>query len=107
MAGFLRSAPSELNVDEFMLQARRFIVFDYDALDKIAKYYSVMEQTHPWTVLRAHELDQWVTSGQYEAVLHRRTQVQSLPFVKCPKCGAPLNPSDKFCCKCGYKMGEG
>jgi Zn-dependent protease with chaperone function len=104
MAGFIRSEPGELNVEEFMLQARRFIGFDYDALDKIAKYYSVMEKTHPWTVMRAHELDQWITSGQYEAVLNRKAQANSLPFKKCAMCGEPVNPEDRFCSKCGHRM---
>jgi len=103
MAGGVRYGSMQPNIEEFMLQARQFVGFDYDALDKIAKYYSAMDSTHPWTVMRAHELDQWVTSGQYEAVLRRKTQTMSLPFTKCPRCGEPISPDDLFCGKCGCR----
>ena len=106
MAGGVRNESVQPNIEEFMLQARRFVGFDYDALDKIAKYYSVMDQTHPWTVMRAHELDQWVSSGQYEAVLRRETQPTLLSVRKCSQCGEPINPGDTFCCRCGFNMGD-
>lgn len=108
MAGVTRKDPTELNVAEFMNQVKQFEGFDYDSFDKIAKYYSVMEQSHPWTVMRAAELEKWVQSGQYEAILNRKTQRQQASLTslhasvnRCRQCGNPIGAADRFCGKCG------
>lgn len=107
MAGVDRKSPEQLNPTAFMNQAREFEGFDYDTLDKLAKLYSVIELTHPWTVMRAAELDKWVSSGQYEAVLSRLTK-RNIPYDtgvgRCPKCNGAVTPRDKFCPSCGNPL---
>ncbi len=106
MAGTSEKYP--INPDAFMEQAREFKDYDLDTLDKMAKIFSVMYNTHPWTVMRAGELERWYNSGEYDAVLKRQTRKQTLPVYKnsfvCPACGTPVQPDDSFCPNCGQKL---
>lgn len=104
MAGITRTGADQLNIEGFMNQVRAFEGFDYDSFDKLAKYYSVMEQNHPWTVMRAAELEKWVQCGQYEAVLNRSTNQDISAKSYCRNCGCEINNNDQFCHKCGTKI---
>lgn len=105
MSGVSRKYLGEINLDEFMQQARDFEGYDADTFDKIAKVFSVMYMTHPWTVMRAAELDKWVQSGQYNRVLNREEKKAAQPalpaLAACTACGAALRPENKFCPNCG------
>ncbi len=63
-----------INVDEFIVQAREFEGYDYDALDKAAKVFSIMWQDHPWTVMRAAESFRWIDSGEYGRIIRAGTE---------------------------------
>jgi len=108
MAGVSKKYMHEINADAFLQQAREFEGFDFDALDKIAKVYSGIESTHPWTVMRASELDKWVQSGEYNNVLNRKNKRTLITFKRpeafCPECGTSVNSEDKFCPACGKKL---
>jgi len=56
-------------VDEFIKQAKEFE--SYGTLDQIAKVIGVMNQSHPWIVMRAAELFEWVDSGEYTRVMSK------------------------------------
>lgn len=56
---------NNLNYQSFIQQAKDFKQLDYDNLNKIVKYLSIAEQNHPWTVMRASELINWVEQGGY------------------------------------------
>lgn len=90
---------------EFLKQAREFQDYDYDKLNKLVKMYSVMNRTHPWTVMRAAELLRWVESGEYDAVLMRCSQVKTeVPADICSNCEAHRRESHKFCGSCGASL---
>jgi len=72
MAGLPRRMFGELQIDAFVQQAREFEGLDSSTLNWIAKLMLTMHRTHPWTVMRAHELLKWIEAGEYEAVLDRR-----------------------------------
>src|SRR5712664_2779961 len=57
------------NLDEFLVQAK-----DYEesggALDRIFQILNTLERTHPFSTLRAAELQRWIGAGQYERILN-------------------------------------
>ncbi len=58
----------QMNVDAFMAQAREY----GDANDGLAVVYKIINTlglTHPMNTVRAAELQQWVTSGEYDRIL--------------------------------------
>ena len=68
-----------------------------------------LDMTHPWTVLRAAELVRWVESGEYQAVLDRKTVVEDKPPIAvsagfCHHCGGKLNGTESFCPACGQPL---
>ncbi|KYO64110.1 hypothetical protein ATZ99_21410 [Thermovenabulum gondwanense] len=70
LAGVPQKYFDRIRIDEFINQVKEFEDYDYDTLDKVAKYLSIMWQDHPWTVMRASELFKWVESGGYEEVIN-------------------------------------
>src|SRR6185436_15238771 len=80
---------AQVNTEDFIAQAREFESFDSDKLDWIAKFLSGMGQSHPWTVMRAHEFLKWTDSGQYDRILSD------------PKAALTSAQKAKFCTSCG------
>lgn len=95
-----------LKVADFEKQAKQFDGID-DSLGKIAKNLSVMGSSHPWTVMRGHELYKWVDSGEYHKVLKRTTAIDSTESIAndkgtyCPDCGSLCGTDARFCTECG------
>ncbi len=59
---------SQLNLDEFMEQAREY-ASQGGPLDTIYKILNTLNATHPFNTLRAAELDKWITDGAYDAIV--------------------------------------
>jgi Zn-dependent protease with chaperone function len=59
---------SETNLNQFLIQADQYREGG-DALDSIFKVLNLMAQTHPFYVLRAGELRQWIEDGEYDRIL--------------------------------------
>ena len=93
--------------EAFVKQAKEFDEYDYDSLNKVIKIYSVMDRTHPWTVMRAAELLKWIDSGGYDAVL-KRCEKETKPVEKgmpvCSECGVQISEMQKFCGGCGAML---
>ena len=34
-------------------------------MNKVVKFLSIADETHPWTVMRSAELLKWIDSGEY------------------------------------------
>jgi Zn-dependent protease with chaperone function len=58
----------ELNAEAFLAQAAEYHAND-DVRDVLLRVLIVETQTHPFAVVRAGELDRWVNSGSYQAIL--------------------------------------
>lgn len=60
--------PGQVNLNDFFLQAD-----EYDKasslVDNLHKTLNLIGQTHPFAVLRLKELREWVTGGNYQAIL--------------------------------------
>lgn len=71
IAGLPQKHHSTQLTDEFIQQAKEFQSYDYDSLDKVAKVIGIMNQSHPWTVVRAAELFKWIDSDDYRNVMRK------------------------------------
>lgn len=105
MSGVPKKFYDRIDKEGFINQAREFKGFDYDAIDKIGKSIMIMNQEHPWTVMRASEILKWVNSGKYEEILERHSgkNIEELE-ITCNKCGHTLSGNETFCGVCGAKV---
>ncbi len=124
LAGYPPIALCSGDVLAFIQQAEEFEGFDEDNLDKIVKILSVMEASHPWTVMRGAELHRWVENGSYQRTVQSRSYVQpaiaataqgqgeiggqdqaqgqaSTGGGYCAACGRALLAEQNFCPQCG------
>ena len=58
--------------ETFIQQARDFKMLDYDGMNKVVKFLSIADETHPWTVMRSAELLKWMDSGEYNRFVTQR-----------------------------------
>lgn len=73
IAGYPPRFYQNIDAIQFLSQSQEFESFDADKLNKVAKVITIMEQTHPWTVMRCAEMKRWYDSGEYFRVLNRNT----------------------------------
>ena len=105
-AGLPRSRYEVANTEDFIAQARAFESLDADALNWIARRLSVMDQSHPWTVLRAQQFLKWIEDGDYERLLATDHQGPrpSVGAAFCANCGTRLGEAALFCVGCGLRL---
>src|SRR5437016_313857 len=59
----------QMNLDAFLVQAKEYEESG-GALDRIFQILNTLERTHPFSTLRAAELQRWIGAGQYERILN-------------------------------------
>jgi Zn-dependent protease with chaperone function len=59
---------SQMDLNEFLIQAREYEQTG-GALDRIFQILNTLDRTHPFSTLRAAELQRWIEAGHYERVL--------------------------------------
>lgn len=69
MAGLPINQYANLDAKSFIKQAQDFQMLDYESLNKVIKLLSIMDQTHPWTVMRGAQLLEWINSGEGKRVI--------------------------------------
>lgn len=110
MSGVPKKYFDKIKTEDFIEQAREFQDFDYDSLDKISKGILIMESTHPWTVMRAHEILKWVDSGAYDQIIEKHSTIKkvsgSTGTMPCLNCGFEITGKEKFCPGCGTRFGR-
>lgn len=65
MSGIPIKQFSDMNSKTFIQQADDFKQLDYENLNKVVKFISIADASHPWTVMRAAELLNWINAGEY------------------------------------------
>lgn len=85
----------KMDRDAFIKQATEFRASFSGFSDNMIKTVSIMNSSHPWTVLRAAELLLWYESGEYEAILN------ASPTRLCPSCGMQIPANNAKCPYCG------
>jgi Zn-dependent protease with chaperone function len=105
LAGLPHKYFSSVNTQDFIAQAKAFTAMEAEKLNLLAKWLSTIGQTHPWTVMRAQNLLQWVEGGEYQRVLEAPQVIPNqLPAGVsgfCDQCGLPLAGQEMFCPRCG------
>lgn len=69
MAGIPIKEYSEMDTDAFIQQAANFKKLDYDGMSHLIKFISILDESHPWTVMRASELLGWINGGEYDRLI--------------------------------------
>jgi len=78
LAGWSEKYVNEMNLEEFMAQAREYEDLDSDAFDTTKKIMLSMEKsTHPFAVSRISQLLEFDKNGLYSDILQRKTEVTS------------------------------
>jgi Zn-dependent protease with chaperone function len=78
LAGFSHEKKLPINIDALVSQAN-----DYDdigassILEKALKLYVLMDQTHPYPVIRVREIGEWATSSEFKSILEKHNVVRS------------------------------
>lgn len=96
MAGIPQKYFNTANPHVFAEQAREFLTRYGDTANTIIRNISILDDTHPWTVMRAAELIKWVESGEYDKILNK------VPTKKCPLCNHEVDATLVRCPVCGY-----
>ena len=106
LAGLPKSLAEKVEVKFFIKQAQDFQSFDSSTADKIAKQISLSGAEHPWTVMRAREVLNWIESGNYQKILDMPHDVAVARAVAvrrfCDQCGSEAYAADSFCRSCGH-----
>jgi hypothetical protein len=75
---------NETNLNEFMIQADEYRQGG-DVADAVFKILNILGSTHPFHVLRAAELRDWIESGAYDRVLrgeYKRRGEANTPYME-------------------------
>lgn len=73
MSGLPISQFKDINYQTFINQAKDFKQLDYEGLNKVIKLISIADSSHPWTVMRAAELLNWITNGNYSQFINDKS----------------------------------
>ena len=68
LAGGANKLFHEMDQDEFMRQIRSYEDADESNLNKLYKFLITAFRTHPFPIMRAKHLDEWITSGEYSQI---------------------------------------
>ncbi|MDJ0707880.1 MAG: M48 family metallopeptidase [Leptolyngbyaceae cyanobacterium MO_188.B28] len=105
IAGLPKRYFDSFNVDDFVTQAREFEGFSDNTYNKILKGLSLAVRDQAFTIARANELLKWIDSGNYQAVLERKTKIQAAPPPSfCRHCGFKIEVAHAFCPNCGNAL---
>lgn len=83
--------------EAFLEQAREF-EYLLTGAESVVKNISVLDNTHPWTVLRAAELIKWYESGEYDRIINQYAA------INCPHCNFEIPGNREECPVCGRSL---
>lgn len=112
LSGVPAALYGSVNVKAFLQQYEDFRALDRDLASAIAKVARTAYLDHPWTVVRAYELNRWVESGAFrsltsagadvtpERAVEQLPAASLLPF-ECPVCSSVVPADTSICRTCG------
>ena len=97
MSGVPQKYYRSFDKETILRQADAFKKENQDFINKAMTTFSVLDNTHPWTVLRAAELIKWIDSGEYERILSGAAR-------ECPVCHCQIPADAAECPVCGCRL---
>lgn len=70
MAGTPISNFNNIDINSFIKQAQDFKGLDYEVLNKAIKLIAIADNSHPWTVMRAAQLIEWLQTNTPKQILN-------------------------------------
>ncbi len=98
MAGIPKRYFNTADPHIFARQAQEFLTRYGDTANTIIRNISILDDSHPWLVLRASELIKWVEDGGYQAIL------DGCEGIMCPRCNASVEKGLVKCPVCGSAL---
>ena len=81
MSGMPIKQFNNVNYQTFLQQATDFKQLDDESLNKLIKLISIADASHPWTVMRAAELLNWIRSDEYDNLIgHQKLSLSDFNF---------------------------
>jgi Zn-dependent protease with chaperone function/RNA polymerase subunit RPABC4/transcription elongation factor Spt4 len=116
LAGGSKTIMPEIHLDSILDQAQEYEDTGDGFMEQIFKVNMLMQQTHPFPIVRAKEIMTWAESEQYQAILrgdylHQASSTAltvTEPVGKvCPGCQRVVNASESRCRACGSNLKGG
>ncbi len=113
LAGGSKKILPELNLDEVMRQAQEYNDTGEGLIEQLFKVNMMLQQTHPFPIVRAKEITDWGGSDQYQHILAgnyvQQTGSPALLLTEpvgkvCPTCERIVNASAPICLACGSDL---
>ena len=96
MSGLPEKYYSEASIEGFIKQARDFDQTYSHGANSAMRLIEIVDEDHPWTVIRASELIKWYESGDYQRVL------DGCSGKVCPVCGHNCSSGETRCPVCDH-----
>jgi hypothetical protein len=116
LSGLPAALYSSVNLEAFLAQYDEYKAMDGEVGGTVAKLIQTAELTHPWAVVRAHEIKSWAENGDYSRFLEglplagggeipQRSRAKLLPY-ECVVCGEVVPAEQRNCSKCASPVTE-
>ena len=96
MSGLPEKYYKTASVEGFMQQARDFMETNSHGANSVMRVIEILDEDHPWTVVRAAELIKWYESGEYQKVLDKNQGKE------CPVCHSNVPVDTQVCPFCDH-----
>lgn len=98
----------ELDLDAFMQQVHEFKESDVGRLEGVWRAMLEFDRSHPWPVVRAHEIEKWVQEGAYARILRGDYQKRASSLVGGgPRPAQPADPTSELAAGAEEAIAEG
>lgn len=105
LSGGPKSLTSQINLEEWAKQADKYEQIQNSGLwNKTLQMAAIAGLDHPFSAVRVREILKWANSEQYRIIMNGGSPSSSCSSGQCPRCGASIDSTWKFCRNCGQKL---
>lgn len=101
LSGGPKSLTSKVNIKEWSRQAEEYDeLCKGNAVDNLIQKINVMDQSHPFSAVRVHEVIEWTSSKDFQMIKDITLGKANI----CPHCHKPVYSGWTYCRHCGEKI---
>lgn len=107
LAGGSRRVLPEINLEGILQQVDKYDDADDNLVDKVMKVTMMLNETHPFPLVRVKEIVGWAESDEYQKLLsgvREGVATAVIPGVMCPECREPVSITAPFCWNCSLRL---